>query len=85
MTPSRSGSSEMCARVTATPEALDTIERLREARGPRRAVLRRQAAVHPHVRDSRGRLAADASRHPGTAVHDAPDLASVVHQDEVRS
>ena len=34
MTPSRSGSSEMGARVTATPEALEAIERLRAAHGP---------------------------------------------------
>ena len=34
MTPSRSGSSEMGARVTATPEALEAIERLRAVHGP---------------------------------------------------
>ena len=34
MTPSPSGSSEMGARVTATPEALEAIERLRAVHGP---------------------------------------------------
>jgi uncharacterized protein (DUF779 family) len=34
MTPSRSGSSEMPARVTATPEALEAIERLTAVHGP---------------------------------------------------